>query len=36
MRPARSRALWLATASAGGILVLGFVAIRRANRATRT
>jgi hypothetical protein len=34
MRPARSRALWLATASAGVILVVGFVAIRRANRRT--
>jgi len=32
MRPARSRALRLATASAGVILVVGFVAIRRANR----
>jgi hypothetical protein len=32
MGPARSRALWLATASAGGILVVGFVAIRRTNR----
>jgi hypothetical protein len=27
MRPARSRALWLATASAGVILVVGFLAI---------
>ena len=27
MRPARSRALWLATASAGLILVVGFVAV---------
>jgi hypothetical protein len=27
MRPARSRALWLATASAGVILVAGFAAI---------
>jgi len=32
MGPARSRALWLATASAGIILVVGFVALRRANR----
>jgi hypothetical protein len=32
MRPARSRALWLATASAGVILVVGFVALRRATR----
>ena len=32
MRPARSRALWLATASAGAILVVGFVALRRATR----
>jgi hypothetical protein len=31
MRPARSRALWLATASAGVILVVGFVALRRAT-----
>ena len=29
MRPARSRALWLATASAAGILLVGFVALRR-------
>ena len=29
MRPAHSRALWLATASAGVILVVGFVALRR-------
>ena len=29
MRPAQSRALWLATASAGVILVVGFVALRR-------
>ena len=34
MRPARSRALWFATASACGILVVGFVAMRRANRRT--
>jgi len=27
MRPARSRALWLATGSAGAILVVGFVAL---------
>ena len=32
MRPARSRALWLATGSAGAILVVGFVALRRAGR----
>ena len=32
MRPARSRALWLASSSAAVILVVGFVAIRRANR----
>jgi hypothetical protein len=32
MRPARARALRLATASAGVILVVGFVAIRRAKR----
>jgi len=31
MRPAQSRALWLATASAGVILVVGFVALRRAR-----
>ena len=31
MRPARSRALWLATASAGAILVVGFAALRRAG-----
>jgi hypothetical protein len=31
MRPARSRALWLATASAGVILVVGSVLIRRAR-----
>jgi hypothetical protein len=35
MRPARSRALWLATASAGLILVVGFAALRRANRPNR-
>jgi len=29
MRPARSRALWLATASAGAIAVVGFWALRR-------
>ncbi len=28
MRPARSRALWLATASAGVILVVGFAALK--------
>ena len=32
MRPARSRALWLATASAGVILVVGFLAVRAAGR----
>ena len=32
MRPARSRALWLATASAGVILVVGFLGLRRASR----
>ena len=31
MRPARSRALWLATASAAGILVV-FISIRRLQR----
>jgi hypothetical protein len=31
MRPARSRALWLATASAGVILVVGFFGLRRAT-----
>jgi len=36
MRPARSRALWLASASAGVILVVGFVALRRATRSNRT
>ncbi len=30
-----SRALWLATGSAGVILVVGFVALRRVNRSTR-
>jgi len=34
MQPARSRALWLATASAAVILAVGFVALRRANRRT--
>jgi len=29
MQPARSRALWLATGSAGTILVVAFVALRR-------
>ena len=29
MRPARSRAFWFATASAGGILLTAFVALRR-------
>ena len=32
MRPARSRALWLATASAGAIAVVGFLALRGAQR----
>jgi hypothetical protein len=36
MRPARTRALWLASSSAGVILVVGFVALRRANRSSRT
>jgi hypothetical protein len=31
MRPARSRALWLATGSAGAILVVGFLALRGAR-----
>jgi presenilin-like A22 family membrane protease len=31
MRPARSRALWFATASAGAILVVGVLLIRRAG-----
>ena len=31
MQPARSRALWLASASAGAILVVGFALIRRAR-----
>ena len=31
MRPARSRALWLATGSAGAILVVGFLALRAAR-----
>jgi len=35
MRPARSRALWLASASAAVILGVGFVALRRANRRRR-
>lgn len=34
MRPARTRALWLASSSAGVILIVGFVALRRANRST--
>ena len=33
MRPARSRALWLATASASAILLVGFAALRRVPRA---
>jgi len=32
MRPARSRALWLATGSAGALLLGAFVALRRARR----
>ena len=32
MRPARARALWLASSSAAVILVVGFVALRRASR----
>jgi hypothetical protein len=32
MRPARSRALWLASGSAGAILVVAFFALRRAPR----
>jgi hypothetical protein len=32
MRPARSRALWLATGSAGAILLVAFVALRRAGQ----
>ncbi len=31
MRPARSRALWLATASAAGIVIAGFAAISLAR-----
>lgn len=31
MRPARSRALWLATGSAGAILVVGLLALRGAR-----
>jgi hypothetical protein len=31
MQPARSRALWFATASAGAILVVGLVLIRRSS-----
>jgi hypothetical protein len=31
MQPARSRALWLASASAGAILVVGFMLIRGAS-----
>jgi 4-amino-4-deoxy-L-arabinose transferase-like glycosyltransferase len=31
MQPARSRALWLATASAGVILVVGLFGVRRAG-----
>lgn len=33
MRPARSRALWVATSSAGVILIVGFLAIRPTSRA---
>jgi hypothetical protein len=32
MRPARTRALWLASASAGAILLVAFVVVRRAPR----
>ena len=32
MRPARSRALWLATGSAGAILVVAFVVLRAARQ----
>ena len=32
MRPARSRALWLATGSAAGILAVGFISITRLRR----
>jgi hypothetical protein len=32
MRPARSRALWLATGSAGALLLVAFIALRRAPR----
>jgi hypothetical protein len=32
MRPARSRALWLATGSAAGILAVGIISIRRLRR----
>jgi len=35
MRPARARALWLASSSAAVILVVGFVALRRATRSGR-
>ena len=36
MRPARSRALWLATASAGVILIAGFAAIISTGRPRKT
>ena len=32
MRPARSRALWLATGSAAGILAVGLISIARLRR----
>jgi hypothetical protein len=32
MRPARSRALWLATGSAAGILAIGIISITRLRR----
>jgi hypothetical protein len=35
MRPARTRALWLASSSAAVILVVGLVALRRATRSKR-
>ena len=36
MRPARTRALWLASSSAAVILIVGFVAMRRASRSRQT
>lgn len=32
MRPARSRALWLATGAAAGIVAVGLISIRRLRR----